>query len=76
MTNEQACMATPKEKYYTKLLETVIDYNDNHNELLSNEELRKAISTVMAETEEEELAAKRNSNNVTMDTLYRSTVMT
>ena len=46
-------MATPKEKYYTKLLETLVDYNDHHNAPLSNENLRQKIITVMEETEEE-----------------------
>ena len=50
---ERACMATPKEKYYMKLLETSIYYNYHHNAPLSNEKIQQAISTVMAETEEE-----------------------
>ena len=54
MTYEQVCMATPKDKYYTKLLETLVGYNDHRNSPLSNDNLRQAISTVMAETEEEE----------------------
>ena len=69
-------MATPKDKYYTKLLETEIDYNNNHNAQFSNEKLQQAISTFMAETEEEELDAKRNSNNVTINTFCQSPVMT
>ena len=28
VTYEQACMATTKEKYYTKMLETLVNYND------------------------------------------------
>ena len=31
VTYEQACMATPRDKYYTKMLETLIDHNDHHN---------------------------------------------
>ena len=72
VTYEQACMATPKDKYYTKLLETLIEYNCHHNAPLSNETLRKAISTFMKEMEEEERDAKHNVNNVTMDTFYKS----
>ena len=54
VTYEQACMGNnnPKDKYYTKLLETVIDYNDHHNAPLSNENIRQEISTFMAEAEE------------------------
>ena len=36
VTYDQACMANPREKYYTKLLRTVIDYNNHHNAPLSN----------------------------------------
>ena len=50
---ERACMATPREKYYTKILETLVDYNDRNNAPLSNEKLQKAISKFMEETEEE-----------------------
>ena len=39
VTYERSCMATPKDKYYTKLLETVIDYNYHHNAPSSNENL-------------------------------------
>ena len=69
-------MATPKEKYYTKLLETLTDYNDHHNATFSNGKLGQEISTVMEETEEEECEAKRHANNMTMDTFCQSPVMT
>ena len=62
-------MATPKDKYYTKFLETIIDYNDHNNAPLSNENLQQSISKVMAETEYEERDAKCNADNVTMNTL-------
>ena len=51
VTYEQACMFAPKEKYYTNMLETLIDYNDHHNVPLSNEKLRQAVSKVMSETQ-------------------------
>ena len=40
-------MATTKEKYYTKMLETLVDYNDLRNAPLSNEKLPKSVSKVM-----------------------------
>ena len=63
-------------KNYTKLLETVIDYNDHQNAPLSNGKLQQAISTVTTETEEEEPEAKRNSNNMTMDNFCQSPATT
>ena len=54
VTYERACMANPRDKYYEKMLDTLVDYNDHHNALLSKEKLRRAISKVVAKTEEEE----------------------
>ena len=50
VTYERACMATPKEKYHMNMLETLVDYNDRNNVPFSNENLRQAVSKVMAET--------------------------
>ena len=74
--NERACMATPKDKDCTKFLETLVDYNDHHNAPLYNEKLRQAISTVIAETEEEEPKIISDANNVTMDTFCQYPVTT
>ena len=48
---EQAYMATMKDKYYTKMLETLVDYNNRNNAPLANEEIRQAVSISMEETE-------------------------
>ena len=74
--HEQAYIATTKEKYYTKMLETLGDYNDRNNAPLSNKKLRKAVGKVMAEMEEEQRDAKRNANNVTMDTFCHQSPVT
>ena len=47
VTYEWACMATPREKYYEEILETIVNYNDCHNAPLSNKNLQQALSTVM-----------------------------
>ena len=73
---ELACMATPKDKYYMTLVETLIEHNDHHNVALSNDNLRQAIIKVVAETEDEDFEAKRNANNATMGNLSQSPVMT
>ena len=69
-------MATPRDKYYEKMLETLVDYNDRKNAPFSNEKLRQAISTVMEETEEMERNTILDANNVTMDTFCQSPVTT
>ena len=68
VTYERVCMATTKEKYHTKMLETIVDYNDRNNVPFFNENIKQEVSKVMAETEEEERDAGRNANNVTMYT--------
>ena len=73
---ELACMATPKDKYYIKLLKSVIEHNDHQNVALSNDNLRQAIIKVVAETEDEDFEAKRNANNATMGNLSQSPVTT
>ena len=65
-------MATLKDKYFEKMLETLVDHNDHHNAPFSNEKPLRAVSKFVAETEEEE----HNANNVTMDTFCHSLVTT
>ena len=70
MSYERACTATPRDEYYTNILETLIYHNDRHNAPLSSEKLRQEFSIVMEETEEEESDAKHDTNNVTMYNLF------
>ena len=67
VTYERACMANPRDKYYEKMLETLVDYNYHHNAPFSNEKFQQEVSKVIAETEEEERNITSDSNNVTMD---------
>ena len=62
-------MATPKEEEYTKMLETLVNYNDSNNGPFSNKKIQQAVSRVMSETEEEERDAERNTNHIAMDTI-------
>ena len=39
ITYERACMATPKDKYYNRLLDTLIDNNNHKGAPFSNEKL-------------------------------------
>ena len=51
------------------MLETPVNYNYFNNVPLSNKKIQQAVSRVMAETEEEERDAGRNTNHVTIDTI-------
>ena len=64
-------MATPKEEYFTELLEYLIEHNHRHGTPISNEKLQESVIRVM---DDEEKDAKRNVNNVTTDTLFYSPV--
>ena len=63
-------MATPNDKYYEKMLETLVDDNNRNCALLSNEKLRQAVSKVMEETEAEFECL----NEITMDTSFQSPI--
>ena len=54
MLYEQACMDTPRNEYYTKMLEILIYHNDRHNAPFSSLKLWRAVSIVMEETKEVE----------------------
>ena len=68
---ERACMATPREEYFTKMLDYLLKHNHRHGTPLSSKNLQEEVIRVM---EEEEKYAKHNVNNVTTDTLFRSPV--
>ena len=72
---EQACMDTPRDEYYTKILENIIDHNDCQNAPLLSENIRQAVSIVKAETEEEERDVAHNANNVTVDTFFNNSTI-
>ena len=67
---ERACMSTPKDKYYTTLLETLVDDNNRNGALFSNEKLQRVVGKVMEETE----AEFECRNKITMDTSYQSPI--
>ena len=49
---ERAYMATPKEEYFTEMLDHLNEYNDHHGQQLSSKKLRYAVIRVMEEEEE------------------------
>ena len=50
-TYKQACMATSRDKFYTKMYETLIDYNERNDAPLSIEKIQQEINKVIAEEE-------------------------
>ena len=76
MTFEREGMAKTKDKYYTKMLENIVDYHDSNNSPLSNKNIWQAVSSVVAETEEEERDAKGNVNNITNNTFFHQSPIT
>ena len=70
VTYELACLATPKDKYYEKMLETLVDDNNRNGLLFSNEKLLQAVSKAMEETEAEFECL----NKITMDTSFQSPI--
>ena len=70
VTYEQACISTSKEKYYTTLLETLVNDNNRNGALLSNEKLQQVVGKSMEEME----AEFKCRNKITMDTSYQSPI--
>ena len=66
---QQEFMATPQDKYYTKMLENLVKINNHNVETLSNEKLRQAVSDVREETDAKH---ERNINKITCDTSFQS----
>ena len=48
-TYERACMATPRDRYYTEMFNTLTGYNDLKNIPLSNVKIREEILKVIEE---------------------------
>ena len=71
VTYQQAFMATPKDKYYNRLLDTLTDDNNHKGKPLSNEKLQQAFSLVMEETGAE---FELNMNKITCNTSFRSPI--
>ena len=65
-------MATPKDKYYNALLDTLVKENNIRGEPLSNQKIQKAVGKVIEETETE---FKRNYNKITCDNSYQSPIL-
>ena len=47
---KQAFMATSKDKYYEKMLETLVDDNNHNGALFFNKNIRQEVSKVMEKT--------------------------
>ena len=71
---EQACMATPRDKYYTKLYETLVDYNYCNDSPLSNEKIVQAILKFVAEEEADACNINLYCHNVTADTFCQAPI--
>ena len=46
LTYQRAFVATPQDKYYTMLLDNLVEMNHRNGETLSNEKLRQAVIDV------------------------------
>ena len=47
VTYERTCMATPVDKYYIKMFETLVDYNYRNNAPFTNEKRQQAMKKFM-----------------------------
>ena len=61
-------MATPQDKYYNALLDTLVKDNNHKGKPFSNYKIWQAVGKVMEETESE---FERNINEITCDTSFQ-----
>ena len=65
VTCQRAFMATPEEKYYNALLDTLVKENNIRGEPLYNDNIRQAVAKLIEEMESE---FERNYNEITCNT--------
>ena len=65
-------MATPKGKYYNAFLNTLVKDNNLRGKPFSNQNIQKAVSDVIEETE---LEFERNYNEIMFNTSYQSPIL-
>ena len=68
VTYERAFMSTPQDKYYTRMLENLVQMNNLNGETLSNEKLRQAVNDIREETDAEH---ERNIKKITFDASFQ-----
>ena len=73
-TYEQACMVTPRDKCYTKIYETLVDYNDCNDAPFSNDNIRQAIIKFIAKEEVDSHNITLYAHNGTADTFCQTPV--
>ena len=61
-----------RDKYYTKIYETLIDYNDHNDAPLSNENIEYAINKFITEEESDSHNINFDAHNVTADTFSQT----
>ena len=71
---EQACIETPRDKYYTKFFRTIIDCNDCNLAPFSNEKVWDEIHSVITEEEADTYNITSDAHNVTVDTFSQTPV--
>ena len=72
VTYQRAFMATPKDKYYNALLDTLVKDNNLRGEPLSNGKIQQAVGKVIEETGTQ---FERNYNKIICDTSYQSPII-
>ena len=68
VTYQQALMSTPQDKYYTRMLENLVEMNNRNGETFSNDKLRQAFSDGREETDTEH---ERNISDITCDASFQ-----
>ena len=66
-------MVTPRDKYYMKMYDTLVDYNDHNDAPFSNDNIWQAIHKVIAIEESDAHKITLDAHNVTADNFSQMT---
>ena len=71
---ERSCMATPRDKYYTKMYKTLVDYNDRKDAPVSNEKIQQEMRKLITKEEADARNITSDSHNATADNFCQTPV--
>ena len=71
---ERVCMATPKDKYHTKMYKTLVDYNERNDAPVSNEKIQQEMRKLITKEEADARNITSDAHNTTADNFCQTPV--
>ena len=71
---QRACMATPIDKYYTKMYKTLVDHNDRNDAPVSTEKIQQEMRKLITKEEADARNITSDAHNATADNFCQTPV--